>query len=71
MLGIFGKIFYYLSAIVVGLIVFVFLWIVIQLIMEICESDKDVAVVVHDYCSDVKKSFSRVGEAWKILRRKW
>lgn len=70
MLGILGKIFYYLSAIIVGLIVFVFLWIVIQLIMEICDSDKDVAVVVRDYCSAVKKNFSRVGEAWKILRRK-
>lgn len=70
MLGILGKIFYYLSAIVVGLMIFVFMWIAIQLIMEICESDKDVAVVVRDYCSAVKRSFSRVGEAWKILRRK-
>lgn len=70
MFGIMGKIFYYLSAIVVGLIIFVFSWIVIQLIMEICDSDKDVAVVVRDYCSAVKKNFSRVGEAWKILRRK-
>lgn len=70
MFGIMGKIFYYLSAIVVGLIIFVFSWIVIQLIMEICDSDKDVEVVVRDYCSAVKKNFGRVGEAWKILRRK-
>lgn len=70
MFGILGKIFYYLSAVVVGLIIFVFLWIVIQLIMEICDSDKDVTAVVRDYCSAVKKNFSRVGEAWKILRRK-
>nr|DAH62024.1 MAG TPA: hypothetical protein [Caudoviricetes sp.] len=70
MLGILGKIFYYLSAIVVGLAIFVFMWIVIQLIMEICDSDKDVAVVVRDYCSAVKKNFGRVREAWKILRRK-
>ena len=70
MFGILGKIFYYLSAIVVGLMIFVFMWIVIQLIMEICDSDKDVAVVVRDYCSAVKKNFGRVREAWKILRRK-
>ena len=70
MFGILGKIFYYLSAIVVGLMIFVFMWIAIQLIMEICDSDKDVAVVVRDYCSAVKKNFGRVREAWKILRRK-
>ena len=71
MFGIFGKIFYYLSAIVISLMIFVFMWIATQLIMEICESDKDVEVVVRDYCSDVKENFSRVGKAWKIMRRKW
>lgn len=49
----------------------IFLIAVIAFVCEIIESDRDVEVVVRDYCSDVKKNFSRVGEAWKILRRKW
>ena len=48
----------------------IFLIAVIAFVCEIIESDRDVEVVVRDYCSDVKKNFSRVGEAWKILRRK-
>lgn len=49
----------------------IFLIAVIAFVCEIIESNRDVEVVVRDYCSDVKKNFSRVGEAWKILRRKW
>ena len=48
----------------------IFLIAVIAFVCEIIESDRDVEVVVRDYCSGVKKNFSRVGEAWKILRRK-
>lgn len=48
----------------------IFLIAVIAFVCEIIESDRNVEVVVRDYCSDVKKNFSRVGEAWKILRRK-
>ena len=48
----------------------IFLIAVIAFVCEIIEGDRDVEVVVRDYCSDVKKNFSRVGEAWKILRRK-
>lgn len=46
---------------------------VIEIVVFVCEivtSNEDVEVVVRDYCSAVKRSFSRVGEAWKILRRK-
>ena len=49
----------------------IFLIAVIDFVCEIIESNRDVEVVVRDYCSAVKKKFSRVGEAWKILRRKW
>lgn len=48
----------------------IFLIAVIDFVCEIIESNRDVEVVVRDYCSAVKRSFSRVGEAWKILRRK-
>lgn len=48
----------------------IFLLAVIDFVCEIIESNRDVEVVVRDYCSAVKKKFSRVGEAWKILRRK-
>lgn len=48
----------------------IFLIAVIDFVCEIIESNRDVEVVVRDYCSAVKKNFSRVGEAWKILRRK-
>lgn len=46
---------------------------VIEIVAFVCKivtSNEDVEVVVRDYCSAVKRSFSRVGEAWKILRRK-
>ena len=49
----------------------IFLIAVIDFVCEIIESNRDVEVVVRDYCSAVKENFSRVGEAWKILRRKW
>ena len=48
----------------------IFLIAVIDFVCEIIQSNRDVEVVVRDYCSAVKRSFSRVGEAWKILRRK-
>lgn len=48
----------------------IFLIAVIDFVCEIIESNRDVEVVVRDYCSAVKKNFGRVREAWKILRRK-
>lgn len=70
MFGIMSTILIVVLILVLASPIAIFLIAVIAFVCEIIESDRDVEVVVRDYCSDVKKNFSRVGEAWKILRRK-